>query len=205
MIKFKGTLPNYLSLFRLFAGPIIGIVYYFHNWSGFTAVTFEITWVLIYVIACLTDLFDGIIARKWPTQASDFGMIIDPVADKMLVISVMGLVVALGNVGYFEIACILLIGAREILISFARKPFIGSVNLLAVSRIGKWKALFQMFAVGFLLGRGGVIAEYFDKEVPYFSFEFIGTALLVVATAMTLWSGLGYVLSYFSRTSAKAV
>lgn len=202
MTSFKHTVPNHLSFLRIVAGPIIFAIFYFEQWIflGQGTIFFEGTWVCVYIVACLTDFFDGQIARKWTSQGSDFGKIIDPLADKILVISMVTIIWTFEKSAWLSIESLLmaLIIVREVAISFARKPFIGSINLLSVSKIGRWKAVCQMIALGILLGRDGVTADFFDRLSPL-SFADFGTISLIFATFLTLSSGYGYFKSWYRQ------
>ncbi len=199
-IEVRHTIPNDLSLYRMVAGLIIAVLFLTMS----QGIVFEVTWVAIYVIACLTDWADGHIAKRWLSEASDFGKIIDPLADKVLVISMVTLVLFVGKVELlsFESFLMALIVAREVLISIARKPLIGDVNILSVSKIGRWKAAVQMIAVGVLLGRDGIIAGLFGRMVPHLSFEYFGSLLLLTATILTLYSGYGYFVRWINTSGA---
>jgi len=174
-------------------GPAIILLFY--SWGTQTEL-FEFTWIGLYALACFSDWFDGYIARNWSSQQSDFGKIIDPLADKVLVISIILLIFSLDKVGLFELACIAIVVLREVLVTVVRKPFIGDVNALAVSQIGRVKAGFQMAAFGVILGRDSLFSAYFDRFVPHFAFEDFGFLLLVTATVLTVWSGIGYFMTW---------
>jgi len=168
-------------------------------------VSFEATWVALYVFACLTDLFDGMIAKEWPSQRSRFGKVIDPLADKVLVISVIVLIFLVDKAPWWELCLMGVIVLREVSVTFARKPFIGETDILSVVEIGRWKAGFQMVAFGVILGREGITAGYFDRLIPHLPFSLLGSSLLIIATALTLVSGYEYLKGWLSKTGQSQV
>ena len=197
------TIPNYLSVYRLLAGPmIIGV---FLHYGQEITILFESIWVSLYVIACLTDGADGYIARRWPSQASDFGKVIDPLADKALVISIIALIYLVDSASWWELSLMSVIILREVSVTLARKPFIGETDILSVIEVGRWKAGFQMVAFGVMLGREGITAGHFDKLIPHFPFDQLGSFLLVIATVLTLVSGYEYLKGWLSKSEQSQV
>lgn len=188
--KFEPTVPNYLSLFRTAAGPLIFCLFLFRDRITY----FEGIWISTYVFACFTDWLDGYLARKYPDQASEFGKIIDPVADKVLVISMIATIYYFDKAGQFELCLMVFIIFRELAVNFMRKPFIGDVNLLSVAEVGKVKAGFQMVALGIVLGRGGITSEYLGQ-----SFNVLGYQLLFFATILTAISGWIYLMEWIRQ------
>jgi CDP-diacylglycerol--glycerol-3-phosphate 3-phosphatidyltransferase len=173
----------------------MALVFLFGN--GFSGPAFEALWVTLFILACASDFLDGMIARRYPEQASEFGKVIDPIADKVLVISASAILFLWGSIDVVEVVCVSAIIIRELLVTFLRKPFIGDSNHLAVSAAGRWKAGFQMFAFGILLGRDGVIAGEINMALtPFMTFDGLGRLLLIVAVGLTLWSGWGYLKTY---------
>lgn len=144
-------------------------------------------WVslIIYALAAVSDYLDGYIART-RNQVSVFGAFLDPVADKLMVVAVL---IALLNKNHqlWLMLCSLLIISREIWISALREWLsgMGKGKLVAVSKVGKWKTTFQMLALGFL------IYQYDFLGLPIWS---IGQWLLLLATALTIYSMIDYTL-----------
>ncbi len=133
---------------------------------------------VIFVVAALTDWFDGYLARKW-NQTSAFGAFLDPVADKLMVAGALLLLVQLGRTN--AVIAFIIIG-REIGISALREWMaqIGASKSVAVSSLGKIKTVAQMIAIPMLL-----------YAVPLFGVIdtlFIGQRLLEIAAVLTLWS-----------------
>lgn len=181
------TIPNILSLMRIIAIPLM-VIAYMLNWrhSGELA-------ALIFGAACITDWFDGYLARKL-NQTSRFGAFIDPVADKLIVAVALILLVDHFDNVWITLSAMIIIG-REITISALREWMaeVGQRNAVAVSYIGKVKTTFQMFAIFFLLW-----------EVPFRGVNFyqLGLILLVIAALLTLWSMFSYLRAAFSDEAA---
>lgn len=191
------TIPNLITLSRIFLIPVFVALYYFqpaYNPDGFidikapenifTQVNFWVTG--IYAFISTTDYLDGYLARKL-NMTSQLGAFLDPVADKLMVSVALILLVDFyptDSHWYITIAALIII-SREILVSALREWMgtIGQRSTVNVSFIGKVKTFVQIFAILFLL-----------YQQPFFglpSFE-IGVVLLMAATLLTLWSGFIY-------------
>ncbi len=138
----------------------------------------------IYVVAAITDFFDGYLARKWQQQSS-LGKMLDPIADKVLVAVVLlvlcGDQILLG--GHVWAAIIIL--AREVLVSGLRE-FLGQLSVsVPVTQIAKWKTTVQLVAIGFLIAgpAGDTVIAGVTK---------VGIVGLWVAAALTLYTGYDY-------------
>lgn len=130
---------------------------------------------LIFVIASVTDFFDGFIARQWD-QMTKLGAIIDPLADKMLILAgFIGLIV-LDRASAWAVFLIL---TREFFITGLRVVAVSEGKNVASSMAGKIKTVVQMIAIGFLI-----------MNWPY------ATTLLWIAVALTLYSGYEYIRDY---------
>ena len=143
------------------------------------------TW-LVFLIACLTDYWDGVIARH-QGKATKIGKLLDPVADKILICSLLILLVSMGRAPAF--LTIILI-ARELIINGLRSIAAAEGEVIAASGGGKSKTITQMVAVGFL------IIHYNTIGLPCHE---IGIMMLWVSTGISLWSGYKYIVSYFQN------
>jgi CDP-diacylglycerol--glycerol-3-phosphate 3-phosphatidyltransferase len=134
------------------------------------------------VIAAVTDWFDGYLARALH-QTSAFGAFLDPVADKLMVAAALILLVQLARVD--AIIAVVIIG-REITISALREWMarVGRSASVAVAYVGKLKTAAQMTAIPLLL---------YDAPVLSIDLRMLGSVLIYVAAALTLWS-MGYYL-----------
>jgi cardiolipin synthase len=169
------NLPNILTLLRIIVIPVIVLTFYFDDvifahklGSG------------LFALACITDFLDGYLARKFNLQ-SDFGTMMDPVADKLLVGSVLIMLVKFNRAQ--EIPC-LLIMAREFLVAGLR-DFLSQIRVsVPVSNLAKAKTAMQMFALIILmLGSKGSGFVYIDH---------IGQICLWIAATLTLITGYSY-------------
>ncbi|CAM4245488.1 MULTISPECIES: CDP-diacylglycerol--glycerol-3-phosphate 3-phosphatidyltransferase [Vibrio] len=168
------TIPNILTLIRLFLIPVFVIVFYLpFSWAPFTA-------AMVFWVAGFTDWLDGVLARKLG-QTSRFGAFLDPVADKVMVATALLLIAEHYNTIWITVPAIIMI-SREIIISALREWMaeIGKRASVAVSWIGKVKTFAQMFALWVLIWR------YDDWMI------WIGFLSLFIATVLTLWSMVQY-------------
>lgn len=139
----------------------------------------------IFVLAALTDWFDGYLARKW-NQTSAFGAFLDPVADKLMVTAALLILVQLARI---EAAIALVIVGREIAISALREWMaqIGASKSVAVNRLGKFKTACQMVAIPMLL---------FEEPLRFgrlvIATHVWGVWLIYLAAVLTIWSMLYY-------------
>lgn len=171
------TIPNILTMIRLFLIPVFVIVFYLPTtWAPFTA-------AMVFWVAGFTDWLDGLAARKLG-QTSRFGAFLDPVADKVMVATALLLIAEHFNTIWITVPAIIMI-SREIIISALREWMaeIGKRSSVAVSWIGKVKTFSQMFALWVLIWR------YDDWMV------WIGYLSLYVATVLTLWSMVQYLMA----------
>lgn len=178
------NLPNILTLSRIGAIPILVALFYIESETG------RILTLAVFVLAAATDFFDGYVARTRKLQ-SQFGRFLDPVADKLLVGSVIFLLVAFDRVTGLVIIPALVILCREILVSGLREFLAGFSISVPVSRLAKWKTAVQMVAIGFLiLGDAGPVA------LPI---TLIGEVGLTIAALLTILTGYGYFRSAAGR------
>lgn len=175
-------LPNVLTFSRVLAIPVVVCFLLFiedphGSWLAFAA----------YTYACVTDFFDGYLARVWHQQSA-FGRFLDPIADKLLIAAVLLVLVGVDRVSGLTVLPAAVILCREILVSGLRE-FLAEVQVgVPVSTLAKWKTTIQMLALGFLLvGPSG----------PAFgplSTTDIGIYGLWGAAALTLVTGLDYLI-----------
>ncbi|MEI9568765.1 CDP-diacylglycerol--glycerol-3-phosphate 3-phosphatidyltransferase [Atlantibacter hermannii] len=168
------NIPTLLTLFRVVLIPFFVLAFYLpFSWAPFVC-------AVIFLIAAVTDWFDGYLARRW-NQSTRFGAFLDPVADKVLVGIAMVLVVEHYHSWWITLPAATMI-AREIIISALREWMaeIGKRARVAVSWIGKVKTTAQMVALIGLLWRPNIWIEY------------AGIALFFVAAVLTFWSMFQY-------------
>jgi len=173
------NIPNLLAFIRLLLAPLM--FFLLVNRDASFLVGIDPTWLdffaaFIFVIASITDFFDGLIARTFD-QITMVGKILDPLADKMLTLA--------GFLGLMMLEradswVVFLILTRELFITGLRVSAVSQNIDIAASMMGKIKTVVQMIAIGFLL-MGWCCGE----------------ALLYAALALTLYSGYEYVRDFF--------
>ena len=171
------SLPNLLTLSRILVIPLIVALLFFED--------HELRWTAfgLYVLACITDFFDGYAARAMG-QISKLGRFMDPIADKLLVASIVMMMVANGQLSGFDVLPCLVILIREITVSGLRE-FLAEVQVgVPVSRLAKWKTTIQMVALGFL-----VVGDASSAFLPA---QEIGRALIWAAAVLTVVTGFDY-------------
>jgi CDP-diacylglycerol--glycerol-3-phosphate 3-phosphatidyltransferase len=161
---------------------------------------------VLFVIAGVTDFLDGYLARKW-NQVSNFGILMDAVTDKVLLLGIMIALVDLGRIPVLKeplpVFLVLLIMGREFLITGIRLVAASKGVVVSADKGGKQKTLTQIFAVGSLM-LGSVVARDIDPfvaidlEIVSFVFNYAGLGLFVLATIFTLSSGVRYFRRYSS-------
>ena len=148
----------------------------------------------VFVIASLTDFFDGRIARA-RGEVSALGAALDPLADKLLIAAALILLVRNGVVRGPDVVAVLLIILRELLISGLREAVARKGGELPVTILAKWKTGAQVFAAGLLLAAApaGLISQNWHS---------LGTGLLWIAALLTFWTGADYAVqaTRFLRT-----
>lgn len=178
------NVPIFLTWLRIVLIPLVVGVYYLPTtWLS----SVEMNWVAcaIFVLAALTDWFDGFLARRW-NQTSAFGAFLDPVADKLMVAAALLMLLQMGRIN--ALVALIIIG-REITISALREWMaqIGASRSVAVHQLGKIKTAAQMVAIPLLLFNG--VLTWGGLR---FDTRFWGTWLIYVAAVLTLWSMLYY-------------
>ncbi|MEE4357064.1 MAG: CDP-diacylglycerol--glycerol-3-phosphate 3-phosphatidyltransferase [Desulfococcaceae bacterium] len=165
--------PNFLTLFRMAAAPgIVCLLLVPNRFTSFLA-------AILFSLAAISDYLDGFFARKWGLT-SNFGKVMDPVADKLVVSSSFIMLVSLGWIPAWVI-CIII--GRELAVSGLRSIVAESGEDVSASWLGKYKTGFQIAAIIPLL-----------IHSPYFGINFhaIGMFFLWGALIFTIWSGTDY-------------
>ncbi|HJV26405.1 MAG TPA: CDP-diacylglycerol--glycerol-3-phosphate 3-phosphatidyltransferase [Aromatoleum sp.] len=175
------NIPNSLTWARIALIPLFVGVFYFPN-DWFDEQSKNLCATLIFVVAAITDWFDGYLARAL-NQTSAFGAFLDPVADKLMVAAALILLVQLDRV---DASIAVVIIGREITISALREWMarLGASAGVAVAFVGKLKTAAQMTAIPLLL---------FNAPILSVDTRPIGSILVYIAAALTLWS-MGYYL-----------
>jgi len=143
------TLPNTLTFLRLLAAPGVAVMFlYFHRpWADWFALT-------LFISAAITDFFDGYLARLWK-QESKFGAMLDPIADKAMVVIALLIITGYSGMNPWLILPATAILFREVFVSGLREYLGATAGRLRVTRLAKWKTTAQMIAIAVLfLGTG---------------------------------------------------
>lgn len=169
------TIPNALTIFRIALIPLF--------WALETSASPAARWaaLFVFVLASVTDFADGKIARK-TGKITSFGKIMDPLADKLLVISALMIFLEAGRA---SAVAVMLIIARELAVTSLRVVAISEGKLMAAAKSGKWKTASQFFYIILML-------------LHIETMSFIPAPLLIeqiaqwIVAAITIWSGIDY-------------
>ena len=174
------NLPNGLTILRIMAIPIIVLLlFYPGKIASFVA-------SIIFLFAAITDGLDGYIARR-QNIVTTLGKFLDPLADKLLVITSLIMLIHLGRVPAWIVA---IIAGREMAVTGLRAIAINEGIIISASQLGKYKTLLQVIATTTL------ICHY-----SYYSIDFhnVGMIFLWAALVLTVWSGLDYFRGFFRQ------
>lgn len=168
------NLPNKLTILRTVMIPFFLLFLYTDWFNGYD----KIIAAVIFIAASLTDMLDGKIARKYHL-VTNFGKFMDPLADKLLVCSAL---IALVDLGKIAAWIVIIIIAREFIISGFRLVASDNGVVIAASYWGKFKTTFQMLMIIFLV---------VDLQIPYVAV--INAVLIYAALALTVISLMDYI------------
>jgi CDP-diacylglycerol--glycerol-3-phosphate 3-phosphatidyltransferase len=173
------NLPNILSLARVAAVPVMILLLISPG------VVLSVIAAVFFLLVCVTDWLDGYVARKRGLVTS-LGKFLDPLADKLLIISSFIMLIPLGRVPAWVVT---LIVAREIAVTGLRAVASDMGVVIAAGKLGKAKTVFQIICVASLL------ANY-----TFYGLDFhaIGFLALIPTFILTMWSGVDYFVKFFS-------
>ena len=175
------TLPNQLTLARIAAIAVICLLLVLGwDWLRWIA-------LVLYVIAAVTDWFDGFLARTM-NQQSDLGKMLDPIADKLLVGALLVTFAWTRDFSGWELIPAIAILLREIVVSGLREYLGGKAVSVPVTVRAKWKTTAQLVALFFV---------FVDGLLP--SFTLISAGLLWIAGILTVWTGWQYLMSTWAH------
>lgn len=149
------NLPNKLTIFRvILIFPFILLLLGGHaDWFGTFSPYADYIALVIFIVASLTDLIDGMIARKY-NLVTNFGKFMDPLADKLLVCSALIALIELDRIPSWAVIIII---SREFIISGFRQVAADSGVVIAASRIAKYKTTFQMIMVCLMIANMDIL------------------------------------------------
>ena len=197
MAKFKLNLPNTLTLARICFIPVIMVFVLIpaenRAWLDIVAAAF-------FLIAALTDLFDGMIARR-NNMVTSFGKFLDPIADKLLVSAT--LIAFIGSERFSYLRLLLVICTAIILL---REFAVTSIRMIAAkhdgtvisaNKLGKLKTVVSIAAILFVILEPVVFyGEGFMATLR--NYHIVSIVMLILMTALTVISGINYLIKYFS-------
>lgn len=188
------NLPNKITLSRICLIPVFAVIFFLDMipYNYFIA-------AIIFVVAACTDFLDGHIARK-RGLVTNLGKFLDPIADKVLVSTALIFLLVRPQIllvlwqGDWVLVCagvcVAIILARELIVSGFRMVAASAGLVLAADKIGKVKTTFQDIAIVFLLAG----ADFFGLAKASEVINAIGLVCLAVATVLTVWSGISYIV-----------
>jgi CDP-diacylglycerol--glycerol-3-phosphate 3-phosphatidyltransferase len=182
------NLPNLVTLIRILLIPVFVML--------FATPTPERSLIaaIVFVIAAVTDLLDGYLARK-SGQVTTLGKLLDPIADKLLVLSALILLV---NVERVSALVAILIIAREVAVTGVRAIAAGEGIIIPAETTGKYKMVLQIVAIVFLILEGTAAEALGNLHLP-------GIATLYFSLLLSYVSGAKYVWSFWNQLAAKGL
>ncbi|GAA4220326.1 CDP-diacylglycerol--glycerol-3-phosphate 3-phosphatidyltransferase [Sagittula marina] len=208
----KWNMPNILTALRLIAAPGVALMFLY-----FSRPLADWLALLLFMSAAITDFFDGHLARMWH-QETKIGAMLDPIADKAMVVIALMVLVAYNSYTPWLVLPATVILFREVSVSGLREYLGDTAGTLKVTKLAKWKTTVQMVAIAVLFGHG-VFEHYFGVSIIGMDAEIVqgvlngtvedtqglvwkhlgmiwagpvGIALLWLAAALTLVTGLDY-------------
>ena len=174
------NLPNWLSLARIAAVPVIVLLLLFGEGSQATSIAAAI----VYLLAVLTDLLDGYLARKYKLE-TNLGRFLDPLADKLINMAALIMLIPLGRVAAWMV---LLILGREIAVTGLRSIAVTEGVVISASSLGKQKTLTQNIAIFCLIWYYPLLGIDLNS---------VGLVMLWLALVFTYWSGIRYFWEFY--------
>lgn len=206
------NIPNVLTVLRLLAAPGLAIMFLY-----FARPFADLFALVLFVVAAVTDWFDGFLARAW-NQQSRFGAMLDPIADKAMVVIALMVITGFQGMNPWILLPATIIMFREVFVSGLREFLGDQANLLSVTKLAKWKTTAQMVAIATLFSTGvfehylgmhsygmdidmvrdvlfGEAEDVMGLKWKYYGMNYSWTAgviLLWVAAGLTLLTGWDY-------------
>lgn len=170
------NLPNILTVLRIVLIPVLVVIL---TNAGPTA---SLLAALTFFLACLSDFFDGYLARRWGISTT-FGKLLDPLADKLIVAAALIMLSGMDRDPTVPAWMTAVIIGREIAVTGLRAVALGQGVVVAAEELGKYKMIFQMFALHGLLLHYDFLGVDFHVGGMYF---------LWISLVLGLWSGIDY-------------
>jgi CDP-diacylglycerol--glycerol-3-phosphate 3-phosphatidyltransferase len=183
----KGAILNFPNRITIFRISIIPVLFFLLLSPGETG---SLVIATLFVIAALTDLLDGYLARKYEI-VTVMGKFLDPIADKLIVNTAMILMIPIGRIAAWIVAVIII---RDFIVDGIRAIASTEGVVIQASRLGKQKTLCQIFAVTALM-----------IHYPFFGADAhaIGTVILYLALVLSVYSGVDYLIKFYKEIVRK--
>ena len=191
----RWTIPNILTLIRLLAAPGVALAF-----VAFDRPAADWIALTLFVLAALTDYVDGRLARAWG-QETNFGRMLDPIADKAMVVIALSVIVGLSRINPLILVPVAFILLREVFVSGLREFLGARAGELKVTYLAKWKTTAQMVAIPVLFLAGVFEHEKVSGEIWFsmwfhnwaaWSLQNGGLILIWIAGLLTVLTGYDY-------------
>ena len=182
------NLPNFLTLVRILLIPVFIILFVNPTPDQSLAAA------IVFTVAAVTDMLDGYIARR-TGQVTKLGKLLDPIADKLLVLSAL---ILLMNVDRVSALVALLIIGREVAVTGIRAIAAGEGMIIPAETTGKYKMALQVVAIVMLILEGTVLSEFGNLHLA-------GSVTLYLSLLLGYVSGGRYVWSFWNQLVAKGL
>ncbi|HGG65527.1 MAG TPA: CDP-diacylglycerol--glycerol-3-phosphate 3-phosphatidyltransferase [Rhodobacteraceae bacterium] len=186
------NVPNILTVIRLLAAPALAVMFLYFNtpWADWFA-------LILFVTAALTDFVDGYLARAWK-QESKFGAMLDPIADKAMVLIALLVIIGFSGVKAWILLPATMIFFREVFVSGLREFLGDKASKLKVTNLAKWKTTAQMIAIAVLFSQG-IFADRFVELTQAMDSQMIDAILAGEQEDLSglLWVQKGAAASYY--------
>ncbi len=186
------NVPNILTVIRLLAAPALAVMFLYFNtpWADWFA-------LVLFISAALTDFVDGYLARAWK-QESKFGAMLDPIADKAMVLIALLVIIGFSGVKAWILLPATMIFFREVFVSGLREFLGDKASKLKVTNLAKWKTTAQMIAIAVLFSQG-IFADRFVELTQAMDPQMIDAILAGEQEDLSglLWVQKGAAASYY--------
>jgi len=190
-------MPNLLTVIRIILASLIALILIFFD----SKIAYFIS-IILFSLAGITDYFDGWIARK-KNEVSDLGRMLDPIADKILVISTFIILMSNNVIEDYNTIAALIIIYREIFISGLRE-FLGSKSFVVeVSKLAKWKTAIQFITILAFLGSQVINDYYMYTDIINIFMKLTCTLLIWVTSLISILTGISYLRSSYDYLGIK--
>lgn len=199
------TPANIITMVRICLVPVfvVAIIGPWPEWIGFAELDVYKAWIAagIFVVISCTDWLDGYLARK-RNEVTDFGKFMDPLADKILVTAALLVLIELGALPSWVV---LLIVAREFIVSGVRMVAASKGEVIAASWYGKFKTVFQMVAIVLFVVKESPVLHDASESV-YLAIYALSWFVMLIALVLTVVSMVDYVSKarHLDRVQAEA-